>query len=193
MSPEAARQRRNTSPIYLMQIELRDTDPMVYRRVLVPASIRLVQLSQTIEHAMGWTGHHSHELLIDGKRYGAIDSDNPDPDLHCHQELRLLSVLNGAESFEYVYDFAGRWQHTINLEQQGPPDQYLLHPLCIDGANACPPEDVGGSSGYTDFLTAMADPAHPQHEQMLNWYGSHFDALAFDVLAANGRLHAIEF
>lgn len=192
MSPEAARQRRHTSPIYLMQIELRDTDPMVYRRVLVPASIGLPQLSQTIEHAMGWSGHHPHELLIDGKRYGSAD-EHPDPDVLCHRKLRLSCVLNNATSFEYVYDFAGRWEHTVTLEQQGPPDQYLLHPLCIDGANACPPEDVGGLPGYTEFLTAMSDPAHQRHEEMRNWYGSDFDALAFDVLAANERLHSIEF
>jgi hypothetical protein len=29
--------------------------------------------------------------------------------------------------------------------------------------NACPPEDVGGTHGYKDFLEAIADPKHEQH------------------------------
>ena len=33
-------------------------------------------------------------------------------------------------------------------------------PYCLDGANACPPEDVGGGPDYAEFLEAMADPKH---------------------------------
>ena len=39
----------------------------------------------------------------------------------------------------------------------------------------CPPEDVGGIPGFYEFLEAIADPNHPDHEDRLDWYGGSFD------------------
>ena len=58
------------------------------------------------------------------------------------------------------------------------PDE--RYPWCLDGAGACPPEDVGGTYGYERFLAAIADPAHPEHREMREWYGREFDPRAFD-------------
>ena len=53
-------------------------------------------------------------------------------------------------------------------------------PYCLDGANACPPEDVGGGPDYAEFLEAMADPKHSEHKPMMEWYGQNFDPTVFD-------------
>ncbi|MBD3877277.1 plasmid pRiA4b ORF-3 family protein, partial [Pseudomonas kunmingensis] len=63
---------------------------------------------------------------------------------------------------------------------------------CIDGANASPPEDVGGAPGYADFLDALADPEHPEYLDMLDWYGDTFDPTAFDRDDINQRLKRIK-
>jgi hypothetical protein len=34
----------------------------------------------------------------------------------------------------------------------------------------------------------MGDPAHPEHGEMLDWYGGAFDPSAFDVDQANRML-----
>ena len=47
--------------------------------------------------------------------------------------------------------------------------------ICLAGANACPPEDVGGSSGYAEFLEVLADPTHEEQAHMLSWAGGAFD------------------
>ena len=39
----------------------------------------------------------------------------------------------------------------------------------------CPPEDIGGFPGYEEFLAAMADPGHPDHDHLKDWYGEDFD------------------
>jgi hypothetical protein len=44
----------------------------------------------------------------------------------------------------------------------------------------CPPEDVGGIPGFYEFLEAIADPKHPDHEDRLDWYGGRFDPADFD-------------
>ncbi|CAI8856116.1 MULTISPECIES: IS1096 element passenger TnpR family protein [Pseudomonas] len=57
-------------------------------------------------------------------------------------------------------------------------------------AFACRPlEDIGGAPGHDDFLAALADPNHPEHEAMSEWYGDDgFDPTAFDCEWINQRL-----
>ena len=63
-------------------------------------------------------------------------------------------------------------------------DQELTNrALCLGGANAAPPEDVGSAPGYADFVFAIADPNHPEHQQMREWYGNSFDPTHFDDIA----------
>lgn len=47
------------------------------------------------------------------------------------------------------------------------------------------PEDVSGAYSYPDFLEAIADPAHPEHERMLEWGGGAVDSTAIDHEAIN--------
>lgn len=53
-------------------------------------------------------------------------------------------------------------------------------PYFIDGANACPPEDVDGAPGYEGLLEAMADPKPPEHDDMAGWYGGISEPAGFD-------------
>lgn len=57
--------------------------------------------------------------------------------------------------------------------------------------SGCPPEDVGGSPGYTDFLEAMHNPQHEQHADCWRWLGGPFEARAFSINAANMAIHKL--
>ena len=59
---------------------------------------------------------------------------------------------------------------------------------CLEGARSCPPEDVGGWSGYADFLDAMADPQHPDHDYLSEWIGGRWDPEFFTLDGANEAL-----
>ena len=59
-----------------------------------------------------------------------------------------------------------------------------MYPVCVEGARACPPEDVGGVWGYAGFVEAIQNPDHEDHEGMLEWAGG-----SFDPAAATGAMH----
>ncbi len=65
------------------------------------------------------------------------------------------------------------------------------YPTCFAGRRAWPPEDVGGPRGYSDFLEALEDPKHDEHEQYSEWIGGRsFDADAFDLASTDTALAA---
>jgi Plasmid pRiA4b ORF-3-like protein len=45
----------------------------------------------------------------------------------------------------------------------------------------CPPEDIGGVPGFYEFLDAINDPKHPDHEDRIDWYGEMFDPDELDT------------
>jgi hypothetical protein len=63
---------------------------------------------------------------------------------------------------------------------------------CLAGKRACPPEDVGGVWGYIEFLEAIRDPEHPEHEEQLEWAGGEFDPEAIDLDEVNRELAKIQ-
>jgi hypothetical protein len=46
----------------------------------------------------------------------------------------------------------------------------------------------GGTWGYGEFLSAVADPTHNEHANCLEWIGQPFDAIEFDLADVNARL-----
>jgi len=49
-------------------------------------------------------------------------------------------------------------------------------------------QDVGAARGYIDFLEAINDPKHEEHDEMRRWIGRPFDPAAFDLDEVNERL-----
>lgn len=184
---------RNVKVLQL-KVELQGVRPKVWRRVLVPASIRLPKLHGVLLRAMGWGGGHLHEFEFAEGRYGEPDPDWPDESMADETRVTLTKALDGGSTFTWVYDFGDHWAHKIKIERVDtlPAALKLQFAMCLAGAGACPPEDIGGAPGYADFLQAIADPAHPGHREMTEWIGRPFDANAFDVQEVQERLYGIK-
>ena len=56
--------------IVTVRIELRDSDPLIWRQIEVPTSITLKVLHDIIQAAMGWFDYHLWEFTIAKRRYG---------------------------------------------------------------------------------------------------------------------------
>src|SRR5699024_14999 len=51
----------------------------------------------------------------------------------------------------YSYDFGDGWEHRVTLESVAPLTEEKREPVCLKGAKACPPEDVGGIHGHHEL------------------------------------------
>ena len=57
----------NKRLIYELRITLKGSKPLIWRRVAVPADIKLGRLHEVIQIAMGWTDSHLHQFLLRDK------------------------------------------------------------------------------------------------------------------------------
>lgn len=192
MSKTTLPQRHASAQAYQLHVELEWVTPKVWRRFLVPITIELPLLHTTLLFGTGWQGGHIHEFVFGHDSYGPKE---PGLDLdHVMDEERvtLREALGARKTFVYVYDYGDDWRHKVKVEKIVTLDAPISRGVCIDGENACPPEDVGGAPGYEEFLAALADPAHPEHGELKEWIGGSFDPAAFDVAEVNQRLNPSE-
>ena len=169
--------------LHRLKVTLRQVKPPVWRRIEVPSSIKLSDLADVLEAAMGWLGGHLHSFEADGVLYETPDGESfgfrrPRDE----RKARLGEVLPGVKSkMRWDYDFGDRWQHDVVVEAIEPARSDVKHPVCLTGKRACPPEDCGGPWGYANLLAALRDPTHEDHEELTEWVGIEFDPENFDA------------
>jgi hypothetical protein len=174
--------------IFELEIVLAGVQPPVRRRVQVPGEVDLAVLHEVVQSVMGWTNSHLHEFEIAGRRYGIPDPDWPSQQVTDESRAKLFRLVKPGDRFGYVYDFGDNWAHELTVKRVFAAEAGVRYPRCIAGQGACPPEDVGGIWGYEEFQAVMADPAHPDHAERLEWAGGPFDPHRFDSHEADGAL-----
>jgi hypothetical protein len=181
---------------YQLYIELEQSDPLVWRRIMVPASLTFYQLHLAIQGAFGWENAHlfqfSENGLEDPIGYGlvleGIEEDFVTMDA---RKTKMRKVFRKEkQDYCYVYDFGDYWKHHIQLEKI--IDEELFRPQLMDGAGACPPEDVGGPHGYGEMIKALNTPGHPERKDYMEWLdlkkGEKWDPAFFSFREVNKRL-----
>ena len=180
----------NAPSIIQLRVELRGTDPDVWRSIRIKTSSTLSMLHKAIQGAMGWTDSHLHQFEKNGLFYGPDYMNEYEMDIEYHSERKQLRSVfeRPGEWLRYEYDFGDGWTHLIELEYWLPDDPKFKHPICIDGKRACPPEDCGGIRGYENLIEIMSDPENEEFDDMLNWIGRVYDPEQFSIEDANNRL-----
>ena len=190
---------RGGVPLYQLKVTLKESQPPIWRRVVVRADMTLDGLHDVIQIAMGWTNDHMHQFIVGSRNartfYGDTrpefgDLDGEMLDEGCHTVANLAPVAK--RKFVYEYDFGDGWRHDVVVEKILPPDAAFKHPVCLAGANACPPEDCGGIHGYYNLLAILADPKHPRHEGMKEWMGGEVKAAEFSLEGINAGLKRLK-
>lgn len=175
--------------VYQLHISLLEIEPVVWRRIQVPAHVSLRKLHDVFQAAMGWTNSHLHEFIVGTERFGRTEPRaEPPPELRSDRATTLERVAPGVGcELTYNYDFGDDWDHRVLVESITTAGVAAHRALCLDGARACPPEDCGGPHGYANLLAALGDPTHEEHSDMTDWIGE-FDPEAFDLDVVNRKL-----
>ena len=180
VTPSSTEEGLMAGRVFQLKATIVGTKPPVWRRVLVSESASLLDLHEVLQGAFGWYDCHLHEFEIDGVRYGTDDGEGWGPPPKSERRARLGTVARQGTVIRYVYDFGDDWVHRVVVEKVVQADPNGTYPRCVGGKRACPPEDCGGVWGYEEFLAAISNSDHPEHESMLEWVGGEFDPEAFD-------------
>jgi hypothetical protein len=180
---------------YTLHIQLAPLhfNPPIWRRIRVSGDCTLRKLHHFIQAAFGWHSSHMHEFSDGMNHYLPLDAElmHMFDDALDDRKTKLRRVLKEVDRLRYLYDFGDSWQHVIAVETVEPSDVSGTWCEVLDGARACPPEDVGGAPGYLDFLASLQQSESKEGRSALVWAGGSFNPELFDRRAANAAVQRI--
>lgn len=136
--------------VYQLRVVLHGISPLIWRRLLVPATATIAELHTILQTAFGWHGEHLHRLVIHGTEYGIAYVGGPGFRDNA-RTVRLDELgLRLGERFTYEYNFTAGWQADLRVEQIQPSAPARGYPRCVGGRRAGPPEDWGGPWAFVE-------------------------------------------
>jgi len=176
-----------------LTIRLSGVMPIVWRTILVRPEVKLSQLHRYLQAAMGWQDYHLYSFTIDGRMYivrsRAWDVDQKVYDARRYTLARLFPVIPAR--FTYLYDFGDRWEHAIEVEGLQPAEFRKQYPVCIAGAEPCPPEDCGGPEVYRELRAILRNPNDAEFAKYSEWATSQHYRSRFDPKRATWEMRAV--
>lgn len=162
--------------IFQFKVSLNEINPLIWRRIQVPSRYSFWDLHIAIQDSMGWFDCHLHAFRLrklHGRKRLEIGIPLDDFDdieiLPGWDEYLADYFLAPGKTAEYEYDFGDCWEHEILFEGILLKEKNTKYPLCLAGERACPPEDCGGTCGYTELLQILKDPKHEEYARMVEW------------------------
>ncbi len=181
---------------FVLRIELCHLEPVIYRQVRVDPGMPLAKLHLVIQAAMGWENCHMYGFarqIGKGKAgyWGAAAQDRFEPpgenlfesdETQSDRTTCVGDVLKEPQDkLFYMYDFGDDWEHLITLKSIEATDAPL--PKLLEAAQACPPEECGGTGGFINMMQAFGNPKDPEHHKVREWLGEDFVPGAIDLAA----------
>jgi hypothetical protein len=157
------RRRRAKEPFGVtVRVDLVGAKPPVWRRLVLPSTLRLDQLHGLLQAVFDWTDSHLHRFSLDDEAWGEgegekflcpYDVEEGEDDGVPASDVRLDEVLAApGDVLTYLYDYGDDWHHRLVVEEVGPAvDDVRL----LAGHGAAPPEDSGG---IWDWDAGVAQP-----------------------------------
>lgn len=201
---------------YKIKVFLKDTELLIWRRIIIPSEITFKRLHDIIQFSMGWRDSYLYDFNIIEEKLRVTGDEEAiaeyesyfkkkltkknDPYGYVAKMLEITPKLSSYmkidkylinyKNIEYVYDFGDYWKHSIILEEvlENYENNY---PVCIEGEGACPPEDIGGIFEYEQFLKAINDKSHPKHEELKEWADKQYYKYIFDIESINKQIKDI--
>lgn len=201
----------------VLKVTLKLENHEIWRRIAVPMYYTFKRLHGVLQVAFDWKDYHLYDFHIfdeDSKTIpgyelahynhagylpGGLQAslslvdfelvfEHADKNIPTASvdEVRLEDCVDDAKLWVYVYDFGDFWRHIIEIEAIIDDYEYN-YPVCLEGMGTAPPEDVGGETGFDEFVRIMADKQHPEHEAAVEWSRGQLYR-EFDIDFVNRRL-----
>ncbi len=149
------------------------------RRIIVPAEINFYELHKVLISLFKWWDYHlaSFEFFNTEVEYTywqrnekelLLLPDDEQPDLPLMDDYKLDELLEKYKSIFWVYDYGDHWQHRIEILNKYENYTGEL-PYLLEAEYNAPPEDVGGTGGFEEFLNAISDPNHEDYNSYKLW------------------------
>lgn len=209
IAPEPGRRRRRRAkePFSVtVRVELVGAKPPVWRRLVLPSTLRLDQMHGVLQAVFDWTDSHLHRFVLDDEAWGdgekylcPYDVEEGEDEGVPASDVRVDEVLAAAgDTLTYVYDYGDNWHHRLVVEEVGPTSDDVQ---LLAGRGAAPPEDSGGIWDW-DADAAPFDLAEAQaalgvwsasrsmppelHTLQQHLYGTPQEARLLELLGAAG-------
>lgn len=183
--------------LYQLHITLVDSEPSIWRQILVRADLLLSDLHHAMQVMFGWQDAHLHQWIVpsegtltDKALRAATRYALPEMHLENTKDAEWTSLnevlREPKQSIIYEYDLGDCWRHALTLEAVCDFDKKTIVKI-LDGKRAAPPEDSGGVYGFPELLASARNRKHPDHAHFKAWLAG-WDADAFDIDALNAAL-----
>lgn len=168
-------------PRLQLRVTLLESEPEIWRRLLVDERLTLEQLHTVIQIAIGWQNSHLHRFesesgvayMVPSRYDGEFPSRSVD-----ERKVQLAEVLgHPGAAMLYEYDFGDGWAHRIEVEAivDGETFEYpretwvkagrgvfsgkVRAAVCVAGERNGPPEDCGGVFRLAHLLSLLGASA----------------------------------
>lgn len=171
-----------------LKATVEELKPVIWRQLRVPSQLTLEKLHRVLQISFGWNDSHLHEFVVGKTVYGPPRRDS---EVENEKKFHLADLeLKKGKKLSYRYDFGDGWRVEVVVTK------LLSEPVsrseCIGGERAGPIEDSGGVQGFERMLDVMADPEHPEHDDLTDWIGGAFNPEAVDVHTINQYLRRLK-
>ncbi|MEV8636194.1 plasmid pRiA4b ORF-3 family protein [Streptosporangium sp. NPDC051023] len=140
-----------TDVVFQMRVVLAGLSPMVWRRLLVPASTSIADLHEVFQCAFGWSDESLHHFTIHGVEYGCWRPGSAGFSTDGRQVRLTRFGLRTGERFTYDYDFFAGWRLEVRVEQLLTRTPSRRYPACTGGARQAPPESCRGVREFLEL------------------------------------------
>jgi hypothetical protein len=155
---------------YQFQILLQDIQPPIWRRIIVPSNIHLVDFVWAIICAMQWRDFCKWRFIVNNT---ICLPDYHDVNIYDLFSLFVKDFLDCHLVLQYKYvddDInSDTWKHSIQYEGEVPDFNKDIS-VCIDGTRACPWDHFAFAKEYNEYVDIIRDKNYPNRDFLMSLY-----------------------
>ena len=157
---------------YHLKVSIDGTDPLVWRKIVVPDHITFHQLHLVLQECFQWKNYHLYQFEIPGMEEPILRFYSGfDPEENAGLDAREILVdpyMEEGARFRYVYDFGDWWEHVIDVLEVDPfGTSRVAQVTDYQGEGLI--EDAGGIGGYYEIMRILSDPKDPSYRETRDW------------------------